>query len=66
LCVIPDKYLEVLDDQELEKLRNQIRRLIPKEKIEIFDEILVEFETKLQELTIQTNKKIATPKLELA
>jgi septin family protein len=66
LCVIPDKYLEVLDDQELEKLRNQIRRLIPKEKIEIFDEILVEFETKLQELTIQTNKKIVTPKLELA
>lgn len=64
MYIIPDKYLEVLDDQELEKLRNKIRRLIPEEKIEGFDEIIVEFETKLQELTLlQIDKKIVTPEL---
>lgn len=66
MCIIPDKYLEVLDDAQLERLRNQMRRLIMPEKIEGFDDILVEFESKLQELTLQIDKKIVTPELILA
>ena len=57
---IPDKYLEVFDDSELNDYLDEMRRCVAQKDVEGFDEIIIKFEYSILEKALEVDKKIVT------
>lgn len=61
--MLDDKFLEVCKDNDITDDLGEIRRCIAEKNIEGFDEIIPRFIYRIQELTLEINKKIVIPKI---